>query len=321
MSTDGSFERLYPIGALSQRDVADIRMDPFFADTVGIDALMDEWKAKSEIFRSLRREPLEVLDSDLLPLTVSPHVTAKIAGLLSAYRAYLPTTFELAFVPIAKLVSPQRYVELEYTRAFFDGLSRRLTDDENAECCLGVPVREAKIDATFLGYPKGQPGEFSYLYQFSSEDQNIRYIPAMPLKPLHDLDLSAERTSGRYDVKAITVLVGPGLPFVHVLKVPTGFDRASGRPVYRLITSNGIHRIFRLAELGNTHVAALVQTVGTHEVPDPFIETRRDALFGPDPLTVSDVANRAIGRGFRWKKSRRVIKLQVNVIQEISFVS
>jgi hypothetical protein len=226
MSTDGSIERLYPIGALSQRDVADIRMDPFCVDTVGIDALMDEWKAKSDMFRSLRREPVGVLDSDLLPLAVSPQTMTKIGGLLAAYRAYLPTTYDLAFVPISKLVSPQRYVELEYTRAFFDGLSRRLTDDENAECCLGAAVREAKIDAAFLGYPKGQPGEFNYLYQFSSDDQNIRYIPAMPLEPLRDLDLSSERTGGRYDAKAITVLVGPGLPFVHVLKVPTGFDGA-----------------------------------------------------------------------------------------------
>ena len=60
-----------------------------------------------------------------------------------------------------------------------------MTDDENAHFCIGKPVRDAKIDAAFLGCPKGETAEeFNFLYQFSSDDQNIRYIPSMPLNPL-----------------------------------------------------------------------------------------------------------------------------------------
>jgi hypothetical protein len=228
MLPDGYMERQYPIGALPQRDVADIRLDAFCSDPVDIDALMAEWKAKSEVFRSTPRETLDAVDSELVRLNASTQTLAKIEGLLTAYRAYLPTTYELAYVPISKLITPQTYVELEHARQSFQGLSRKLTDDEVAQYCLGAPVQGGKIDATFLGYPKGDPGETNYLYQFSSEDDNMRFIPPMPLKPLHDLDLSAETSSARYDVKAIPVLVGPGLPFIQVLKVPLRMDREGG---------------------------------------------------------------------------------------------
>jgi hypothetical protein len=314
-------ERLYPIGALSQREVAEIRTDPLCADDVGIDALMTEWRAKSELYQSLPREQLGVLNSDLLPLRMSPPIGEKVEALLSSYRVYLPNTYDLALVPISRLVTPQRYIHPEYARSSFDGATTTLTDDENARYCIGMPVRDAKIDASFLGCPKGETAEeFNFLYQFSSEDQNIRYIPSMPLKPLQDLDI-ADGSAAKYGVKAVTVSVGPGLPFVHVLKVQVGLDGIARKPVYRLVISNGVHRIFRLAELGNTHVAAMVQTMDWQELPRTFVETPRDSLLGPTALKLTDMANSAITRAFRWKKSKRVIKLQVKVLQDVSFVT
>ena len=271
--------------------------------------------------RSLPREPLGVLDSDLLPLDLSPPVEENIHTLLSSYRVSVPNTYDLAFVPISRLLSPQKYVYPEYARSSFGGASGALTDDVNAQFSIGTPVRDTKIDAAFLGCPKGETAEeFNFLYQFSSDDQNIRYIPPMPLKPLQDLDI-ADGSAAKYGVKTVSVSVGPGLPFVHVLKVHVGLDGISRRPVYRLIISNGVHRIFRLAELGNTHVAALVQTMDWQDLPSMFIETPRDALLGPGALKVTDMTNGRITRAFAWKKSKRVIKLQVKVLQDVSFVT
>ena len=112
MSGAGFGERLYLIGALSQREVAEIRTDPLCSDDVGIDALMSEWRAKSDFFRSLLREPLGVLDADLLPLKLSPQIEEKVQSLLSSYRVYLPNTYDIALVPISRLVSPQKYIHV-----------------------------------------------------------------------------------------------------------------------------------------------------------------------------------------------------------------
>jgi hypothetical protein len=321
MGTDTVMERLYPIGALSERDVTDIRLDSFCVDTIPLESLMEERRKKFQVFRSMTRGSLDASDSDLLPLRIAESSQAKIRDLLSAYRVYLPAVYDLCLVPVSKLVSPQRYVDMQYIRGEFDGLDRVLTDEENARYCLGTPVRDSHIDATFLGYPKVPSGDQAYLYQFTSEDQNMRYIPPMPLKPLYDMDVSAEPGKAQYNTKAIALLVGPGLPFVHVLKVPIGMEASSQTaPRYRLIISNGIHRAFRIAELGNTHVAALVQHLAPPEIPDPFVETRRDVLLGPGALRLEDMANPALSRIFSWKKTRRVLKIQVSVSQELSFI-
>jgi hypothetical protein len=68
-------------------------------------------------------------------------------------------------------------------------------------------------------------------------------------------------------------------------------------------------------------VAALVQTMDWQDLPSVFIETPRDALLGPGALKVTDMINGAITRMSRWKKSKRVIKLQVKVLQDVSFVT
>lgn len=320
VSDDGYSEALYPIGALAQRDVADIKLDPLCADTVGIDALMDEWRAKAETYRSRTQPPLDARDSDVLPMKVSPAVSEKIQLLLSSYRPYLPIAYDLGFVPVSKLVMSQRRIELEHARESFEGISRKLSDDENAEYCLGQPIRDVRVEAAYLGSPKGSPSEFNYQYQFSSDDPNLRYIPAMPLKPFQDLDLSEHGSPYHWNVKAATVSVGPGLPFLHVLKVRSRASQFSREPLYRLILSNGFHRAFRLAELGNTHVAAMVQSIDWSELPELLIETPRDALLGPSPPRLTDLTDPATTRTFKWKRSKRVIRLQLRITQEVSFV-
>jgi hypothetical protein len=111
------------------------------------------------------------------------------------------------------------------------------------------------------------------------------------------------------------------LPIVHVLKVPRGTDPATRMTKHRLIIANGVHRVFRLAELGNTHVASMVQTMSYDDVPNPFIDGPKDKLFVPKPVTISTLADDHVSRLFKWKKSRRFIKLQVSVNQETSYVA
>jgi hypothetical protein len=65
---------------------------------------------------------------------------------------------------------------------------------------------------------------------------------------------------------------------------------------------NGIHRIFRLAELDDTHVAAMVQTLRYDEnMPGIFIDSRKEQLFVPrPPLTVPAMTDGNVSRLFKW---------------------
>lgn len=322
MSTAGLGERVFPIGALSWGEVSEIRADPLCADTVSIDALMEDWRWKAAAYPGVRRGLLGTHDSELLPLRVSQDVAARVAGLLSSYRAFLPRRYELALVPVSRLVSAQRYIDLDHARSALGGASGRLADDDVARYCVGTPVGKVEIEASFLGYPKDEtPAESTYVYQFSSEDQNVRHISLVPARPILDLDIAGEGRAASYEVKSIPVCVGPGLPFVHILKVPEKEGEQGSPATSRLIVSNGLHRIFRLAELGNTHVAAIVQGIGRDELPETFVETPRGDLLGPGALRVTDFLEPSITRAFAWRKTRRVIRLTLKVLQEATSVA
>jgi hypothetical protein len=315
--------RLYPIGAFSEKELVAVFTDPLCGEKASIDELLNQWRAKCLAFERAPSPELDVQDSELLPLPVKEETMEVIESVLRSYRYYLPPVFDIALVPIQKLVTPQASVSLEQVGSILSGAAGPISDDENASLCLGPPRSSHEIEAAYLGSPRTPPYQngFSYLYQFSSEDRNMRFIPIMTLKPVRDMDLATEGSEFPMDVKAIPIAVGSGLPIVHILKVPRAVDPAAGRNASRLIISNGIHRIFRLSELGNTHVAAMVQTMRYEDLPNPFIDAPRDQLFVPKPLTISTLRDRNISRVFEWKKSKRVIKLQVTVNQEGTYVS
>lgn len=75
MSAEAFSERLYPIGAFSDREVADVRLDLLCADKVGMDELLGDWRAKSAEFRSRPSQSADGLDTDLLPLRVSQELS------------------------------------------------------------------------------------------------------------------------------------------------------------------------------------------------------------------------------------------------------
>jgi len=316
-----TFERVYPLGALSEREAADIKVDPFCTDQVTLDELIEDWKVKSKTFQSRLPRSLGASDREILPLEASPETRKKIETLLTACRPYLPSVYTIGLVPIEKLISAQRFVEPAHARRAFNGMTRPLTDEENAEHCLGNPIRDVRIDGSFLGSNDAEGmTEFVYNYQFSSDDPNVRFIPPMPLKPMQDLNNSMGNGGTEWKVKSVPISVGPGLPFVHVLKVPVYIDNATREPVHRLLISNGFHRIFRLAELGNTHAAALIQTMDARELPERYIMAPRESLFAPNALKLTDLLDKEITRSFAWKKSKRVIRLMIKVVQDVMLV-
>jgi len=67
-------------------------------------------------------------------------------------------------------------------------------------------------------------------------------------------------------------------------------------------------------------LAVLVETMKYEDIPNPMVEVSKERLFVPKPLTISTLRDGNVSRLFKWKKSKRVIKLMVNVTQETSYV-
>jgi hypothetical protein len=316
----------YPIGALPPDEAEGILADPLCVDTVTLDALMQDWRAKNQVFQGLPAPNLNVTNANLRPVKVSQGVMQKIQDVIASYRNYLPAAYDLAFVPLNMLVTPQRSVLLERAHRFAAGATQPLSDDENAELCLGTPIRVPQIAAKWLGSGTNpqNPNQFTYMYQFESDDQDIRYLQIPPLGSLRTVNWAVDGAPHAFDLETVPISVGPGTPLVQVLKVPVGLTitpQGVQTPIYRLILQNGVHRVFRLAELGNQDVAAMVHEVSQDKIPNVLVHTPKAALFSARPLVVTDLANAAISRSFDWQKAKRLVKLQVVVTAETTVAS
>jgi hypothetical protein len=327
--TRGFENKIFPIGAFPDSETANILAQPQYGEQVTLDALMQDWRQKSAIFQTLPAPNLNASAQDLLPLNVSQPVLSKIQQSLASFRNQFPHDYDLAFVPIDLLVTPQRSVLLERARSFAPNASQPLTDDEVAEMCLGRQPKSNAIQEKFLGIGTNpqNPNQIVYVYQFASEDQDIRWLLPATMERLPKINWAAKGARSRLNLRTIPFSVGPGASQVQVWKVPLGFAFAQDQqgqqvqtPIYRLIVHNGIHRIFRLAELGNRHVAALIRAVPPNEIPPQMVDTSRDALLSPRPLMMTDLTNPAISRSFKWRRSKLAIRLRITVDQDRTLI-
>jgi len=309
-----------PIGGLSFNETALISANHLYADDTNLSSLFQDWEIKSANYQTTPRNLL-VLDSDLLPLQVSQSIQSDIDALLEAFKHNLPPRYELKFVPIDRLVSPQKNVIIERARSSFGGATSGQTDDQNAKFCLGSQPSNPSIEVTLTGNQQSA-NQFAYQYQFLSDNQDIRIQMPSPFRPTLLVDHSTAGSNLPWMLNTIPIAVSGGTPQVMISKILMGQDKAQNK-LYRLIIQNGVHRIFRLAELGNTHVAALVYELTQNELRDPVVETPKSALLtvNPRPISLLDVVDPNISRSFKWKKSKKLARATVTVQFDYSFVS
>ena len=321
-SAPGIEHRVYPIGAFSEKEILSVYTDSLCAEEATVDDLMNEWREKVQAFERTPSPSLDPSDSDLLSIAAKAETVERIESMLRSYRDYLPPTFDLALVPISKLVTPQVSISRDHASSILKDATGPVSDDENASLCLGSPASTGRVEAAYLGAPRGPSfaNSSTYVYQFSSDDPTLKFIQVPALRPIREVDLATEGAAFSYHAKSIPVMVGLGLPIVHVLRISRATG-PSGPTVSRLALANGIHRVFRLAELGNTHAAAMVQTLSFDEVSNPLIDGPKEKVFASKPITISTLADGGVSRVFKWKKSKRVLRLQVTVNQEASYVA
>jgi hypothetical protein len=280
---------------------------------------MNDWRTKSAIYQGLALVNPNALDSDIQQLNVAVNIQNQIKDVLASYRIFLPPAFEQGYVPLAKILTPQKSVIVERARACFGGATNRLTTEETAKFCLGTPIAAPAIDVKLLNVQPQAPNQIAYVCQFSAFDDDIRPIPPNVFQPFSRVDWAVAGAPHSLKLNSVCFTVGPGTsPVVMIIKIPIGVD-PQGRTIYRLVLQNGVHRVFRLAELGNTHVAAIVHTLNLNEVPQPLVDTPREALVIPRPLMISDFVNASITQSFAWERVKLVWKLVLTSQQERFF--
>ena len=97
-------------------------------------------------------------------------------------------------------------------------------------------------------------------------------------------------------------------------RVPLGNGR------YRLILSNGIHRVYRLLAAGYEWCPLIVVDNSPMEIPDPFVDFPKELLLGPtaNPPLMADFLNENVAMQLEYHRVLKTIRFNWNFEQYVT---
>jgi hypothetical protein len=145
---------------------------------------------------------------------------------------------------------------------------------------------------------------------FTSYDEDIRlhHPPKYRQLPVN------ERDSQSPSFENVCIPIGGGFPLASAIRV----EIAPG--ITRLILSNGIHRVFGLAQAGYEWCPLVVSDIIPMEFPDPFVELPKDVLLPPtsNPPLITDFLNKDLVIPLDYYTLLRTIRLNWNFEQYVT---
>ncbi len=224
--------------------------------------------------------------------------TLKRVKLYSPYDSHVTGLFE---VRINKLVTPQ--ITVNPVRAQDrTKVSNNASPDELFDLAFESAGKPESITRQILGMT---PGGGSVVFTSFDEDIRLHHPPKYRSIPLNDEDSSSP------SFENVCMAIGGGSPIAAAFRVPISQDGT------RLILSNGIHRVYRLAEMGYEWCTLAVTDLIPLEIPDPFVNLPKSILLDPNsnPPLITDFLNRDVVIPLEFYRVLKTIRLNWNFEQ------
>ena len=146
------------------------------------------------------------------------------------------------------------------------------------------------------------------LFASYEEDIRLHHPPTYRQLPVNEKDAKSPTFEN------VCIAIGGGLSLASAFRIQI----APGKT--RLILSNGIHRVYRLAEAGYEWCPLVVSDLIPMEIPDPFVELPKDMLLeetGNPPL-IADFLEKDIVIPLDYFTLLRTIQLNWNFAQYVT---
>jgi hypothetical protein len=212
------------------------------------------------------------------------------------YEPYHSLSISLKWFKIDRLTTPQLGIDLDRSAGLLSADQPR-DDQAIARLCLDpetfipkVTVRKARNSL--------QEGEV----ELESEDEDVRIHLPPVIRQLRAIDSDPLGAVG----PAITFVAAKGAPFVSVAAVPIGGTKA------RFVVYNGIHRIYRIRELGLEWVPAILVAFPQGNFPASHGDLAGSEIIAPSstlPL-FGDFFNPALIVKIRYRPLTRVLRVR-----------
>jgi hypothetical protein len=290
---------LFTFGASTQQEVMGIiRQFCIDDDIQNLEKTISEWREASNHFQEIIKT-----ENGLSETVISKDIEASFAAKLTEItsdilfrQTFSYCQFEFKLVEIAKLVAPQRLVNLDYVQT----LKERLPKNPGIEDLIDFCITPKQLPPS----PKVQqiaPNVFSY----NSESSQFRFLGGYP-KQLTMEDIIASNAGG-LPAAAIVLLLGYGSPVCNVYSVNN-----------RMVLNNGFHRMFTLGEIGIKYAPVVVQKITSPdlEFPAAVAGLPKDYLIKhPRPVIMKDFFDPKLVKVIHKKPTHTGVQISWNVNQ------
>ena len=254
------------------------------------------WRSTSAAYSKAGPGSRSILEPKDAPI-FSDVPASQIETTLAKARAYPPyETHETAigWVELSKLVTPQ--IIVNPVRAGMDPrLEKTASPEELFAVMFNSPPSDRPIHRSIV--QRTQTGGTA---QFVSTNEDIRpHSPVFREISIYDRDPAGE------PLPAICLPVGPGFSFASALAI--GLQPGK----FRLVVSNGIHRLYSIAKAGFTHAPILICPVTSVELPEPFVQISKAILLDPNqnPPVITDFLDKSLTMELGFRPSRTTVRI------------
>lgn len=262
-------------------------------------ARLDDWQAgwrtAQHALQGLAAQEAGLFDH--LPQTPLPAAlrnrTSALAQTTAFRRAFAQSTWRFEWLPIDRLISSQRAVNLD----FVDELAKEFASNTSPEALFSYCF-ESRPNHDAVGYLESA----SNAHLFSSPSGDFRFLGSY-LKRLEEADQDYAMVGG-IPAAALIVLVGFGSP------VAQGY-RYQGR----VMVMNGTHRLVALRQIGVEQAPLLVRMIERPEIecPQSINGLSQHFLLGaPRPPGIRDFFNSDLCTTIHARAVLRAVSVNVH---------
>jgi len=234
------------------------------------------WKEANQAYNSHGSPVRSLLTPDDIREVkdVDPEQVEKVLNQAKLYPPHDSHPTNIYNVRISKLVTPQISVNVsraEKRAALHPGMST----SELFPVMFESAGRPDPITRQALGMAQNTG---TLLFTSYDEDIRLHHPPQYRQLPVNEKDSKSPTFEN------VCIAIGGGLSLASAFKIQI----APGKT--RLILSNGIHRVYRLAEAGYDWCPLVVSDLVPLEIPDQFVELPKDMLLeeASNPPLITD---------------------------------
>jgi hypothetical protein len=220
-------------------------------------------------------------------------------------RILLYPSFEsktnIFYVRISKIVTPQVVINLLRAQQW-SKIKKGMSAEEL--CDLMLEVRDCSVGINQQILAERSNGG-SMLFTSFNEDMRFHHLPIYQKSALNGNDPTGPMVDG------VCFKIGGGVSFASAYNVQIEAGKS------RIIVTNGIHRIYKLAEQGYEWCPLAVTDIAPSELPDSLVQISNNTLLNPDsnPPVISDFLKKDITIPLGFFRLLTTIRLNWNFEQ------